>query len=149
MAERKYIHGLTLHQGAKGVILDIGQMEIWDGADLSLIRDTLISMIRGEGQRSIGINMQYVKYVPSGFFGMLFDWFESGVEVRLYQPTERVANMVWFRQFFLLEEGHCYFLHDGTLCDPVLAGEEEDATWQLDSRPVDPNRRDTSRAIGG
>ena len=49
MAERKYIHGLTLRQDAKAVVLDIGEMEIWDGADLSLIRDTLISMIRGEG----------------------------------------------------------------------------------------------------
>ena len=53
MAERKYIHGLTLHQDARGMILDIGQMEIWDGADLSLIRDTLISMIRGEGHQAI------------------------------------------------------------------------------------------------
>ena len=61
MAERKYIHGLTLRQDDKAVILDIGQMEIWDGADLSLIRDTLISMIRGDGQQSIGINMQFVK----------------------------------------------------------------------------------------
>ena len=147
MAERKYIHGLTIRQDAKAVILDIGEMEIWDGADLSLIRDTLISMIRNEGQHSIGINMQYVKYVPSGFFGMLFDWFESGVEVRLYQPTERVANMVWFRQFFLLEEGVCYTLHDGSMCAPILAGEEEDSTWQSESRAGDPNRRDTSRAI--
>jgi hypothetical protein len=149
MAERKYIHGLTLHQDARGMILDIGQMEIWDGADLSLIRDTLISMIRGEGHQAIGINMQYVKYVPSGFFGMLFDWFESGVEVRLYQPTDRVANMVWFRQFFILEEGQCYILHDGTLCAPVLAGEEEDSTWQLDTRVVEPTRLDKSRSIGG
>ena len=91
--------------------------------------------------------MQYVKHVPSGFFGMLFDWFESGIEVRLYQPTERVANMVWFRQFFLLEEGQCHILHDGTLCAPVLAGEEEDMSWQTELRAGDPNRRDTSRAI--
>ena len=149
MAERKYIHGLTLRQDDKAVILDIGQMEIWDGADLSLIRDTLISMIRGDGQQSIGINMQFVKYVPSGFFGMLFDWFESGVEVRLYQPTERVANMVWFRQFFLLEEDQCYTLHDGTQCAPVLAGEDEDSTWQLETRPSEPTRLDQSRSIGG
>lgn len=147
MAERKYIHGLTVRQDAQTVVLDIGEMEIWDGADLSLIRDTLISMIRHEGERSIGINMQYVKHIPSGFFGMLFDWFESGIEVRLYQPTERVANMIWFRQFFLQEVGNCYVLHDGSQCAPVLAGEEEDSSWQTESRLGEPNRRDTSRAI--
>ena len=147
MAERKYIHGLTVRQEAKGIVIDIGEMEIWDGADLSLIRDTLIAMIRNDGQRSIGINMQYVKYVPSGFFGMLFDWFETGIEVRLYQPTERVAQMIWFRQFFLHETDVCYALHDGSKCDPVLAGEEEDSTWQTESRLGEPNRRDTSRVL--
>ncbi len=147
MAERKYIHGLTVRQDAQTVVLDIGEMEIWDGADLSLIRDTLISMIRNEGERCIGINMQYVKHVPSGFFGMLFDWFESGIEVRLYQPTERVANMIWFRQFFLHETGVCYVLHDGSKCAPVLAGEEEDSSWQSDTRPGEPSRRDTSRVL--
>ena len=147
MAERKYIHGLTVRQDAQTVVLDIGEMEIWDGADLSLIRDTLISMIRSEGERCIGINMQYVKHVPSGFFGMLFDWFETGIEVRLYQPTERVAQMVWFRQFFLHEAGVCYVLHDGSKCAPVLAGEEEDSSWQSDARLGEPSRRDTSRVL--
>ena len=147
MAERKYIHGLTVRQNAQVAVIDIGDMEIWDGADLSLIRDTLISMIRNEGLRSIGINMQYVKHVPSGFFGMLFDWFESRIEVRLYQPTERVANMVWFRQFFLFEADTCYSLHDGSKCAPVLAGEEDDSSWQTESRVGEPNRRETSRML--
>ena len=147
MAERKYIHGLTVIQDARASVIDIGQMEIWDGADLSLIRDTLIAMVRGEGLRSIGINMQYVKYVPSGFFGMLFDWFESGIEVRLYQPTERVANMVWFRQFFIHEDGVCHALHDGSLCAPILGGEEEDSTWQTEARVGESMRCDSAPAI--
>ncbi len=147
MAERKYIHGLTVRQEAKAVVIDIGEMEIWDGADLSLIRDTLIAMIRNEGQRSVGINMQFVKYIPSGFFGMLFDWFETGIEVRLYQPTDRVLNMVWFRQFFLFESENCYALHDGSLCATVLAGEEEDSTWQTEPRMGESIRCDAARAL--
>jgi transketolase len=47
---------------------------LWDGADLSLIRDTLNRLVVKERRRSIAIQMRTVKYVPSGFFGMLFDW---------------------------------------------------------------------------
>lgn len=147
MAERKYIHGLSITQVGQTYIIDIGDMEIWDGADLSLIRDSLISLIRVEGRHSVGVNIQFVKYVPSGFFGMLYDWFESGIEIRLYQPTDRVANMIWFRQFFLLEEGHSYLLHDGSQCPPVLAGDEEDSSWQIEGRPGESIRCEVSRAI--
>lgn len=147
MAERKYTHGLELHQDEKATIISIGEMEIWDGADLSLIRDSLISLIRGEGCGSIGINLKYVRYIPSGFFGMLFDWFESGVEIRLYQPTDRVQGMIWFRQFYLHEGDGCYVLHDGSQCAPVLAGEEEQPSWEMDSRPGESVRCEPARAL--
>ncbi len=147
MAERKYTHGLSIRQDDRTTVIGIGDMEIWDGADLSLIRDTLISMVRGDGIESIGIDIGCVKYVPSGFFGMLFDWFDQGVQIRLYQPTERVAQMIWFRQFFAMESEGVYALHDGTKCPPVLAGEEEDVTWQTESRLGEPSRPDATRAI--
>ena len=147
MAERKYTHGLELHQDGKATIISIGEMEIWDGADLSLIRDSLISLIRGEGCRSIGINMKYAKHIPSGFFGMLFDWFESGVEVRLYNPTDRVHGMIWFRQFYLPEGDGCYVLHDGSQVAPVLAGEEERPRWEKESHLVESKRFQPARAL--
>lgn len=87
-------------------VLDLGQIEIWDGADLALLRDMMIELIEN-GATKIGVEMQAVKYIPSGFFGMLFDWLERGIGVRLYHPQPNVSEMLWFRQFF-------YHLSDGT-----------------------------------
>jgi anti-anti-sigma regulatory factor len=91
-------------------ILDLGPVEIWDGADLALLRDTFTRHLASRRGRSLGIDMSSVKYVPSGFFGMLFDWHERGVAIRLYSPQPRVANMLWFRQFFDHETNGSYLL---------------------------------------
>ena len=101
MAERKNTHGLRLSKTSGVTIVDIGNMEIWDGADLSLVRDTLTVLVARRRRRAVGINMRHVKYVPGGFFGMLYDWFESGVQVFLVRPQERIRNMLWFRRFFV------------------------------------------------
>ncbi|WP_437225371.1 STAS domain-containing protein [Planctomicrobium sp. SH661] len=117
MADRKYTHGLAISTTPIGVVLDIGDMEIWDGADLSLIRDTLFRLVLQEGVDSIAIDMHAVQYVPSGFFGMLFDWLERGVEVRLVNPRERVRQMLWFRKFFVQETTSSFRLHSGNRID--------------------------------
>jgi len=91
-------------------VLDLGPMEIWDGTDLALLRDTLAELFVAKGCRALGINMSTVKYIPSGFFGMLGDWQRKGATVRLYAPQPHVQNMLWFRQFFELETDDCYRL---------------------------------------
>ena len=93
-------------------LLHIGTMEIWDGADLALIRETLTSLIEQDGYRAIGINLSAVKYIPSGFFGMLFEWYEQGLKVCLYDPQVNVAQMLWFRMFFISEDHGSYILND-------------------------------------
>lgn len=113
MAERKYTHGLTMTLRGPVTVLDIGKMEIWDGADLSLIRDTIFRLVNEEGIVSIGIDVSRVQHVPSGFFGMLFDWYEQGVTIRLFEPRDRVRQMLWFRKFFFEHDGSVFCLHDG------------------------------------
>jgi hypothetical protein len=54
--------------------------------------------------------MTHVKYIPSGFFGMLYDWHDQGVSVRLYSPQPHVENMLWFRQFFDRVDEQCFQL---------------------------------------
>ncbi|REJ72830.1 MAG: hypothetical protein DWQ34_10390 [Planctomycetota bacterium] len=110
MAERKNTHGLSLTTHSNRTIVDIGDMEIWDGADLSLIRDTLTRLIEKERRKSVAIQMRSVKYVPSGFFGMLYDYFEQGVSIRLIRPQPRIANMLWFKRFFAPESGGSHVL---------------------------------------
>jgi len=89
-------------------VIDMGLMEIWDGADLSLLRDTLADLFDRRKSRSLGVDMAYVKYIPSGFFGMLGDWQPKGGEVRLYAPKPHVKRMLWFRLFFERESQDCY-----------------------------------------
>ena len=108
MAERKYTHGLELVEIDGSTLLNIGDIEIWDGADLSLVRDTLARLAGQEYIKSFTIDMKFVQYIPSGFFGMLYDWCERGVEIRLLQPRARVQNMLWFQKFFV-DLGNGYF----------------------------------------
>lgn len=81
-------------------VLHVGEMEIWDGADLALLRETMTRLVEEEHCRSMGVDMKFVKYVPSGFFGMLYDWYERGVCIRLFSPMPHVQRMLWFTKFF-------------------------------------------------
>ena len=98
MATKK--NRMTIHHLDGVTVLDLGNMDIWDGADLALLRETFNRLAEGERCRSIGIDMRHVKYIPSGFFGMLYDWHDQGIAIRLYSPQPNVENMLWFRQFF-------------------------------------------------
>ena len=90
---------ITINQHGQFLVLELKGVEIWDGADLALLRDTLTELIE-RGCRFAGVAMASVKYIPSGFFGMLFDWQDRGVSIRLYDPQPNVNRMLWFRQFF-------------------------------------------------
>jgi len=93
-------------------LLHLGEMEIWDGADLALLREGLALLIEKDGCRAIAVDMSYVKYIPSGFFGMLFDWQERrGVAFALTPPQPNVQRMLWFRQFFRANGGGWYELN--------------------------------------
>lgn len=94
------------------LLLHMGTMEIWDGADLALLREALAQFIEREGCRSVAIDMQFVKYIPSGFFGMLFDWHEKrGVQFWLTPPQPNVRKMLWFQQFFRPTSGGWFELY--------------------------------------
>lgn len=91
------------------LLLHLGEMEIWDGADLALLREGLFRLIDGESCQAIAIDMSFVKYIPSGFFGMLFDWQEKcGTWFALTTPQPNVQRMLWFRQFFKLNSDGMY-----------------------------------------
>jgi hypothetical protein len=91
---------MKLHERDGVTVLDMGEMEIWDGADLALLRDTLTELILDEDCKRVGVDLTYVKYIPSGFFGMLFDWLEKGIDIWIYTPQPHVKKMLWFRHFF-------------------------------------------------
>ena len=129
MAERKYTHGMQLQQEDGVTIVTLGDMEIWDGADLSLLRDTLTSLTGKKRKQSIGIDMTCVKHVPSGFFGLLCDCHDRGASVRLYSPQSRITQMLWFRKFFLSENETVFRLFEGHDLGEV----ENDSLWNAEA----------------
>lgn len=103
---------LTVRTEEQFAIVSLEDMEIWDGADLALIREALTNLIAQDGFRAIGVNLSAVKYIPSGFFGMLFEWYEQGIKVRLYYPRTNVEQMLWFRMFFTGDGEGAFNLND-------------------------------------
>jgi hypothetical protein len=105
---RKKRSSIDVRNGFHVVVM--GDMEIWDGADLALLRETLARMVDTEHLPAIGVDLRFVKYIPSGFFGMLYDYTDRGVSVRLYSPQAHIANMLWFREFFEPVDGEAFNL---------------------------------------
>src|SRR5579871_1315856 len=100
MASNRNLKQLMTSSWDGCTVLHVGEMEIWDGADLALLRETMTRLVEEEHCRSMGVDMKYVKYVPSGFFGMLYDWHERGVCIRVFSPLPHVQRMLWFTKFF-------------------------------------------------
>ncbi|ODA30000.1 MULTISPECIES: STAS domain-containing protein [Planctopirus] len=101
MKVERFFKRMRIEPHAGHTLLHIGDMEIWDGADLALLREGLTQIIERDRDRDIAVDMTFVKYIPSGFFGMLFDWFEKRkVQFYLLNPQPNVQSMLWFRQFF-------------------------------------------------
>ncbi|MCH2209957.1 MAG: hypothetical protein MK110_01540 [Fuerstiella sp.] len=98
---------LNIHLDDNTAVVGLERIEIWDGADLALLREVLSELIEGDGFRSVGVDLAPVKYIPSGFFGMLFEWYETGIEIQLHSPQKNVERMLWFRMFFTVRpDGH-------------------------------------------
>ena len=142
MARKKRI---TIHQHNDVTVLDMGEMEIWDGADLALLRETLTQLVDIENHHSLGVDMTFVKYIPSGFFGMLYDWHQKGAAIRLYTPKAHVQNMLWFRQFFDHVGDGCFKLLTESkqpYMAAISAGRANNAPWKTSEKVVAPTTHD-------
>jgi hypothetical protein len=99
-AGMKKKHQVNLRMLDETAVVGLDVPEIWDGAELIVLREALFSLVQMEGRLSVGVDVSSVMHIPSGFFGMLFEWYESGVEVLLYAPRAHVQQMLWFRMYF-------------------------------------------------
>lgn len=110
-SDRKW-QRLDIKDDGTRATLALNDMEIWDGADLALIREVLGEMIDKKSYRVIEVNLEGVKYIPSGFFGMLYEWHEYGVQIFLSNPQPNVEHMLWFRMFFVRQGDGSYLFND-------------------------------------
>jgi len=131
---------MSVYEREGVTVLDFGTMEIWDGADLALLRETLTRLVDKEKCKSIGVELTSVKYIPSGFFGMLYDLYEKGIAVTLYSPQPNVASMLWFKQFCLhTEDGRYLLKSDLTTAQEKPSDEEiraEKEKWEKSLKQV-------------
>ena len=119
---------MTIENRNSYKVICLGPMEIWDGSNLALLRETLAQLVERDGVTRVGVDMSYVKYIPSGFFGMLFDWCEQGASICLDDPCERVRQMIWFRQFLVpISEGR--FRLEPDALEPVIMGVGDESDW--------------------
>lgn len=132
MARRKNSKNLTTAFRRGGTVVGLGSTEIWDGADLVLLRETIGNLFRRGGCRRFEVDMTHVQYVPSGFFGMLCDWYDRGVCVCVLSPTPRVRRMLWFTTCFRPIAEGC---HEMSLEFSVADAEQEALFSQLDEMP--------------
>lgn len=128
---------LTITQEDGITFISLGAMEIWDGADLALIRDTLIEQVQDYGRSELAVDMATVKYIPSGFFGMLSEWKDRGVCISIRGVQENVAQMVWFQQFFLETVPGIYRLQGEPLFEmnAIFAEPDESETERTPDHP--------------
>lgn len=126
---RKKRNSIEERNGYQFIVM--GEMEIWDGADLALLRETLARLVDVDGHTAIGVDMTFVKYIPSGFFGMLYDYRERGIAVQLSTPQPHVKEMLWFREFFEEVEPGVYELKQRgqTSRSTVPANTSASAPW--------------------
>lgn len=126
------------------VSVGMDRIEIWDGADLALLREVLTTLIEQDGHRNVGVDLTPVKYIPSGFFGMLFEWYEQGVEVHLSNPQPNVQEMLWFRMFFQRTSDGDYLLNDEAVRDNSPTEQVEYRRREFDDQPDDAQQQDES-----
>ncbi len=110
MARKK--NRIRIHDVDGTKVLTFGRVEIWDGADMALLRDVLMSLAEDQSVAAVGVDLTYVKYIPSGFFGLLDLLQRQGTQVRLYAPQPHVRRMLWFQLFFEQEYPGCYKMTD-------------------------------------
>ena len=137
---RKKRNSIDIRNGHHFIVM--GEMEIWDGADLALLRETLSRLVEVEKQTAIGVDMTFVKYIPSGFFGMLYDYRERGIAVQLSSPQPHVKEMLWFREFFEEVESGTYELKQRgqTSRSAVPASASASAPWLAGDMPLRPQQ---------
>lgn len=152
MMNRKKRQRLKIDVQAQTAVVGLEDIEIWDGADLALLREILGELIDKEAYRSIGVNLQSVKYIPSGFFGMLYEWYEDGIHIRLFSPQPNVEQMLWFRMFFVRQEDDSFCLNDEAVRNHTPGQQVEyhkrEFTGELveDGEMLDETRFDTQAA---
>ncbi|MEZ6124131.1 MAG: hypothetical protein R3C49_13285 [Planctomycetaceae bacterium] len=112
MMNRKKRQRLNIEVDGETATVGLDNIEIWDGADLALLREVLTELIQKESFQSIGVNLESVKYIPSGFFGMLYEWYEDGIRISLHAPQPNVEQMLWFRMFFDQQPNGTFQLND-------------------------------------
>lgn len=85
---------LRVYETGPVTVLGFGGQEILDQIDLAQCRQELLELLEQYGCRVLGFDLTGVRYVPSGFLGLLASFRRLGIEVHLYNPSDDVREVL-------------------------------------------------------
>ncbi|MDZ4689162.1 MAG: STAS domain-containing protein [Planctomycetaceae bacterium] len=99
---------LEVYQAGELTVVGFGGREVLDFTSVAECRTELLELIQEHGCRTLAIDLTGVKIVPSSrLLGMLAMVHRDGVEVHLYNASERVHEVLK-----IMKLDHMLHLHD-------------------------------------
>jgi len=97
---------LRVYETGPVTVLGFGGQGIVDQIDLGQCRTELLELLEQHGCRVLGLDLTGVRYVPSGFLGLLASFRRQGIDVHLYNPSEDVREVLEVTKLSTIFELH-------------------------------------------
>ena len=75
-------------------------MEILEHSESCLIRDWIDTQPK---DIHVTIDLDGVNHLPSGFFGMIYSYYETGVRFAFINLSDRLRNFLWIKRFIVAD----------------------------------------------
>ena len=97
---------LRVYETGPVSVLGFGGEEILDQIDLGECRTEILELLEQHNCRVLGFDLTGVRYVPSGFLGLLASFRRLGIEVHLYNPSDDVREVLQITKLDAIFELH-------------------------------------------
>jgi anti-sigma B factor antagonist len=85
---------LRVYETGPLTVVGFGGGEILDQIDLAECRNEIMELLKLHDSKVLAFDLTGVRYVPSGMLGLLASLKRIGIEVRLYNPSPDVREVL-------------------------------------------------------
>jgi anti-anti-sigma factor len=85
---------LRVYETGPLTVVGFGGAEILDQVDLVECRKEILDLLKQHESKVLAFDLSGVRYVPSGFLGLLASLKSMGIEVHLYNPSADVREVM-------------------------------------------------------